>query len=362
MNGILLCHIANLKDSKMIEHSQPTIEEDDINAVIETLKSKWIGEGVATNDFVKKMSSYIGVRGGVATCSGTAAIHLALCTLDVSEGDEVIIPSYVCNSLLHAIYLAKATPRIVDVEERNYNISPDEVEQAVNIKTKAIIVPHMFGKPANLDELMDLGIPIIEDCAQAIGAYYKNRRVGSIGDLSIFSFGALKMLTSGEGGMALSKSREMVEKMQLLKNTQFEGYRMSDIQAALGYNQLQKLDDFIKRRKKIANIYYDILSDYEHLLPEKENHIFYRFIIKTKGNIQKYIEEALKYRIIIRQPIAPESLHQQLNLNRNKYPVTEELMKTLISIPIYPSLSESNAIYIASSIKKLLDTYESHSY
>ena len=299
------------------------------------------------------MSSYIGVRGGVATCSGTAAIHLALCTLDVSEGDEVIIPSYVCNSLLHAIYLAKATPRIVDVEERNYNISPDEVEQAINIKTKAIIVPHMFGKPANLDELIDLGIPVIGDCAQSVGAFYGDKRVGSIEDVSIFSFGAIKMLTSGEGGMALSKSREMVEKMQLLKNTQFEGYRMSDIQAALGYNQLQKLDNFIEKRRKIADIYYDILSNSEYVLPEKENHIFYRFIIQTKGNIQKYIEEALKYGIILRQPIAPAALHQQLNLHKNKYPVTEKLMKTLISIPIYPSLTEEDAIYIASTIKRL---------
>lgn len=340
----------------MIEHSQPTIETDDMNAVLETLKSRWISEGLGTSEFVQKMSSYLGVYGGVATCSGTAAIHLALCSLDVSEGDEVIIPSYVCNSLLNSIYLTKATPRIVDVEERNYNISPEEARQAINDKTKAIIVPHLFGKPANLDELIDLGIPIIEDCAQSVGAFYSgNKRVGSIGDISIFSFGATKMLTSGEGGMALSKSMEMVKKMQWLKKTQFEGYRMSDLQAALGCSQLQKLDNFIRKRRKIADIYYDVLANYKNILPEKKNHVFYRFTIKTKEDIQKYVKKALKHGMVIRQPIAPAALHQQLNLNKNKYRNTEKLMKMLISIPIYPSLTESDAVYIATIIKSILD-------
>ncbi len=233
----------------MIPHSRPTISKEDVSSVADNLIGGQIASGKETALFEKEMSEYIGALGGVATNSGTNALHLALKAIGVKMGDEVVLPSYVCASVLSAVNYTGATPVLADIESRGYNIDPESVEKKISKKTKAIIVPHMFGAPANLGKLLALGVPIIEDCAQSVGAEYIGKRVGSFGDLSVFSFYATKVLTTGQGGMVLTNSQKLLENLaNLTKYDELEeyciayNYELADFSAALGRNQLRRLD------------------------------------------------------------------------------------------------------------------------
>lgn len=177
-----------MMDNEIIPHSRPLITDSDIRAVTETLKSGQLSQGAEVKKFEKSLAEFIGKKRGAATSSGTAALHLALLALDVKEKDEVIIPSFVCTAVLNAVNYTGATPVIVDVEPLTFNISGDAVKKALTSKTKALVVPHLFGCPAEMDKLSEMGIPIIEDCAQAVGATFKGQNVGSFGLLSVFSF------------------------------------------------------------------------------------------------------------------------------------------------------------------------------
>ncbi|MFA4932791.1 MAG: DegT/DnrJ/EryC1/StrS aminotransferase family protein, partial [Caldisericia bacterium] len=190
----------------MIPHSKPTLDQRDYNAVLRVLQSGQISQGEYVKRFEANLSEFVGVKGGVATNSGTSALHLALLALEVGKGDEIILPSYVCTALLNAINYVGATPVLVDIEPDSFNLDAKRVKESLTEKTKAIIVPHLFGLPADMEELQSFGIPLIEDCAQALGATYKGKQAGSFGALSIFSFYATKVIASGEGGMVLSDS------------------------------------------------------------------------------------------------------------------------------------------------------------
>ena len=218
-------------------------------------------QGKKVLEFEAKVSRYLGVKAGVAVNSGTSALHLALLALNIGPGDEVMVPSFVCSALLNAVSYTGASARIVDVKADDFNISPVEVKKKLNKKVKAIIVPHMFGYPADLKELLSFGVPVIEDCAQSIGADYRGRKAGSFGVLSICSFYATKVMTTGEGGMVLSNQTKILDRIRDLRQydhalnfqTRYN-YKMTDFQAALGLSQLQRLPEFIKRRKQIAQI------------------------------------------------------------------------------------------------------------
>jgi len=174
-----------------IPHSRPSINEEDINKVVSNLRSGKISSGEEVKLFEQEISKYIGVLGGIGVNSGTNALHLALNALDIKPGDEIILPSYVCASVLSAINYTGAKPVFADIEPNGYDIDPESAANKISKNTKAILVPHMFGTPANLDKFLELNVPIIEDCAQAIGAEYKGEKVGSFGILfwnSIYIF------------------------------------------------------------------------------------------------------------------------------------------------------------------------------
>ena len=252
----------------MIQHSKPYLDETDINSVINVMQSGYIAEGDLVKKFEKQVSRYIGVNDGIATNSGTSALHLALIALKIQKGDEVIVPSYVCTALLNAIKYVQASPVITDVNVDEGNICVQDIKNKITQKTKAIILPHMFGLAADIHEIQELGIPIIEDCAQSIGAEYHDKKVGSFGELSIFSFYATKMICTGEGGMILSNSKELLERIRDLHNYDFKpdykvryNYKLTDLQAALGISQMNHLPHFIKKRQQIAGIYNKEFKD-----------------------------------------------------------------------------------------------------
>ncbi|MEM4266709.1 MAG: GNAT family N-acetyltransferase, partial [Candidatus Nanoarchaeia archaeon] len=199
-----------------VPHSKPTISSDDKEAVIRAIEHGDLATGRMVNYFIDAFTEYIGKEFGVATNSGSAALHLALRALDVKSGDEVILPSYVCNAVLNAVSYCNANPVLVDINPDDYNISLEDAVAKKSDKTKAIILPHMFGKPIkNLDDFLKSfeGTPIIEDCALSVGASYNGKKVGSFGRLSIFSLRATKMLAAGLGGVVLTDDKDLKKRL-----------------------------------------------------------------------------------------------------------------------------------------------------
>ena len=349
-----------MMDNEIIPHSRPLISERDIEAVNSVLKSGQLSQGHKVREFEGKLAHFIGKKKAAATSSGTAALHLALLALDIKHGDEVIIPSFVCSAVLNAVNYTGATPVIVDIDPLTFNISTDAVKSAITGETKAIVVPHMFGCSAELDKLIEVGIPIIEDCAQAIGADLKGEKVGSFGLMSVFSFYATKVLTSGEGGMVLCDSEDLISKIRDLRDYDNRdnyvvryNYKMTDIQASFGLSQLSNLGKFINRRRDIAVRYLEELKTCSFSLPirkEGKEHIYYRFIIKAKEDASVYLKKIQERKVMCQRPVYIP-LHVYLNLAG--FPFADEAWKHAISIPIYPSLTEKEIEKVVAILREI---------
>jgi len=355
---------------KKITHSKPFVSKEDVLAVKEQVDSHMHATGSKTKEFEEKMSKFIGVKYANATTSGTTALHLALMALNVGKGDEVIIPSYICQSVMNAVNYTGAIPVLADIdsdfENKGYNISAKTIKSLITKKTKVIIVAHMFGVPADIDSIRKIApkIFIIEDCAHSIGAMYKGNKVGSIGDISIFSFYAPKVITTGHGGMVLTSSRKIKDRLDDLikydKREKYEiayNYGLTDIQSALGISQLKKLGYFIKRRKEIEMKFNQVLknTNVKFALFSKGSFPF-RYIIrldnkKKRDEIQNKLKEK---EIITEQPIF-KPLHQYLNLDTSKFINSENAYDTTLSIPLYPALTDEEVKYVIKSLHECLE-------
>ncbi|MDP3026583.1 MAG: aminotransferase class I/II-fold pyridoxal phosphate-dependent enzyme [Nanoarchaeota archaeon] len=348
-----------------IKHSKPSINEKDVSRAVQILSSGKLADYSQVKRFEGEMANYIGQKEGIAVNSGTNALHLALLALDGKNSkDEVIIPSYVCIALLNAITAANLKPRIVDINKNDYNIYLDEIKKKINTKTKAVIVPHMFGDPIkNIEEIVEqmvnLNVPIIEDCALSVGAGIKGKKIGNFSDLSVFSFYATKVLTTGHGGMILSKSEKLLDKLKdfmQYDNREFYkesfNFRMTDFQAAVGRNQLLRLPDFIKRRREIAKIYNESFKNQSNIkIPSRpEESIFFRYILEVE-DVNKFIDEMSKENISCAKPIF-KPLHQYFNLDKNNFPNTEKAHKHSVSIPLYPALKDNEVKYVVENVLK----------
>jgi dTDP-4-amino-4,6-dideoxygalactose transaminase len=312
-------------------------------------------------EFEEALTSFIGMKGGVATNSGTSALHLSLLALGIKEGDEVVVPSYVCSAPLNAINYVRATPVLVDINPSTYNLSVRNLKKRITKKTKAIIVPHLFGLPAEMDKILSLGVPVIEDAAQALGGIHKEKKVGSFGLLSVFSFYATKVITTGEGGMLLSNSEGLLEKVRDLrdydkkKNYRLRyNYKMTDLQAALGISQLRELPMFLKRRNDIAYQYSSALKKYPVILPIEHpysTHIYYRYVVQVEGNVNNYIGLLQKKGIFCDRPVY-RPLHHYLGTDNCRE--TDRVWNTALSIPIYPSLNDWDVERVVQTLKDIL--------
>jgi dTDP-4-amino-4,6-dideoxygalactose transaminase len=345
-----------------IPHSRPTLGDEEIKAVAAVIKSGNIVEGEVVQRFENAFAEKLGVQHAVAVSSGTAALHLALLAMGIGPGDEVIIPSYVCAALLHAVQYAGAQPIAAEADSLTYNIDPDDVKKRITSRTRALIVPHMFGLAADLDRLLKLDVPIIEDCAQAAGGTYHQKPLGTFGDAAIFSFYATKMMATGEGGMVTSKSPEIIARIRDLKtydgkaaDTVRYNYKMTDLQAALGEAQLARLPDFIAQRKKIARRYRENFKLLNIRLPvEKDEHIYYRFIVGLETDCEGLIRKLAQKAVGCARPVF---LPIHRHLKKDGFPVTDKVWETSLSIPIYPSLND-NAIQ--QIITCFIGEYEKH--
>ena len=298
-------------------------------------------------EFEARVASLTGAAGGVAVSSGTAALHLALVVLGIGPGDEVILPSYLCAGPLHAIQHAGASPLLADCDPTTYNLDLTHVKRILTRTSKAILVPHLFGLPADLTELLSLGVPVIEDCAQALGATYQGRPVGGIGTLSICSFYATKVITTGEGGMLLSRDARLLRQAQDLRDyderrtfrTRFN-YKMTDFQAALGLSQLRRLPDFLTKRQALADRYTHQLQGLPlagPVVPADRDHIFYRYVVRVTGGLRGILTLLEQAGVCAKRPVF-RPLHRYLKLAG--FPGTEEAWRTALSLPIYPTLGD----------------------
>jgi perosamine synthetase len=346
----------------IIPHSRPTIDRSDIDAVTEVLTSGRIAQGEKVKEFENSLSRYVGKKYGVAVSSGTSALHLALLALGVEPDDEVIMPSYVCSSPYIATLHARAIPKIVDIGLSDFNICASVIEPHISSRTRAIIVPHMFGNPADIDPLLDFRIPIIEDCAQSLGAEYRSHQVGSYGELSVFSFYATKMMTTGEGGMVLTDNEEHFAKIADLRDydkktllpTKYN-YKMTDIQASLGLNQFTRLPDFIERRRRIASLYNDSLPRCDIKLPSagpESKSVFYRYVIMLE-KMEQVQERARRNGVICEKPVFMP-LHR--SLNEFYCPNSDRAHQHALSIPLYPSLSQEETDFLLARLEEIIRT------
>ena len=363
----------------MIYHSKPTLTREDASAAADVINSGYISQGEVVARFESKLAKYIGVKGGAAVSSGTSAIHLSLIALGVKEGDDVAMPSYVCPALLNAISYIGANPLLIDINPDSYNISPADLKRKLTKKTRAVIVPHIFGLPADIEDISSIGIPVIEDCAQSVGASYKGKKAGSFGHCAIFSFYATKVMTTGEGGMVLSNSDKILEKIRDLREYDHKpnymvryNYKMTDLQAAIGISQLKRLDSLIYRRREIAKLYNNRFSELGISIPKiypESGHIFFRYVIKRSGQWSvvsgQKLEDDLKFfeanGVKCMRPVfkpihryltpPPSPLLQGGGEWGGGFPEAERAWNELVSIPIYPSLTDGD-------VKKILRVTE----
>jgi len=346
-----------------IPHSKPTLGPEEIKAASEVISSGYVAEGAAVQKFEQSFADYLNIRHAVATNSGTSALHLVLLALDVGPGDEVIIPSYVCCALLNAVNYTGATPILADICPDTYNIDAADVKKCLSNRTRAIIIPHLFGLAADLDSLLALGVPLIEDCAQAVGSEYAQCPVGTFGVAAIFSFYATKVITTGEGGMVVSSSQDIADKIRDLKTyDQKDGYKirfnykMADIQAALGLAQLESLETFIRRRRAIAKHYTRSFKALGlNLPPDDSGHIFFRYVLGLKTNSSSWIQALARQGIGCDRPVFMP-LHRQMK--RKGCPASEKAWKNSLSIPIYPSLTDEHVTNVIDAILNIASKRE----
>ncbi|MBI2447647.1 MAG: DegT/DnrJ/EryC1/StrS family aminotransferase, partial [Candidatus Omnitrophica bacterium] len=307
----------------MISHSRPTIDGNDRTAAESVLKSGYLAQGPKVEEFESKFAAFLGSKGAVAANSGTSALHLALLALGLKDGDEVIIPSFVCAAVLNAVKLAGLKARLADIDSIDFNLNADSIKGRLTPRVKAIVLPHLFGQPGDLEDILKLGIPVIEDCAQSLGSRYKGGLAGKFGTVSIFSFYATKMITTGHGGMLVSSSRTILDRARDLREFDERkdyilrfNYKMMDLEAALGISQFGRLESFIQIRNKIAELYTKRFFQMGIGVPEVKpdrDHIFYRYVIRVKGDINIIKKVFLSKGIEVKRPVFMP-LHRYLGM------------------------------------------------
>jgi dTDP-4-amino-4,6-dideoxygalactose transaminase len=330
--------------------------------------------GNNVSSFEEEVASYSNAGGAVGLASGTDALHLALRALDIKKGDEVITTPFTFIATAEAIAYVGATPVFSDIDRESLNIGPSQIEEKITDRTKAIIVVHLFGQPADMDEIMAIAgkhnLKVIEDSAQAFGAKYKGIPVGSIGDAGCFSFYPSKNLGAyGDGGMMTTNNAEVYEKVRLLRNHGtvgpyehgFIGYnsRLDEIQAAILRIKLRHIDTYNENRRQIASIYTSILAHAVKCPKELQDrsHVYHQYTIRTSKRVQ--ISKALQDNNIASVVYYPVPLHFQeafnyLGYKAGDFPESESAAENVLSLPIYPELEPEKAKMIAEIILSAL--------
>lgn len=374
---------------KMIPYGRQTIEEDDIQAVVDVLRSDYLTTGPKIAEFEKMVADYVGAKYAVAISNGTSALHAACFAAGIQPGDEVITTPLTFAASSNCVLYCGGTPVFADVDPKTYNIDPEDIRRKITDKTKAIIAVHLAGQPCDMDEIHKIAkehdLLVIEDGAHALGSVYKGKKVGTLSDMTTFSFHPVKPITTGEGGMIVTDNEEFYKKMMLFRShgitrdenlmTRNDGpwfyqqldlgynYRITDIQCALGCSQMKKLDRFLARRKEIVARYNEAFADCENLvtpyqLPETESS-WHLYIVQVKNCDRKKVFEALREQgIAVNVHYIPVYMHpyyQEHGYKDIHCRNAEEVYSHIISLPLYPTLMVEEQEYVIETLKHIIN-------
>ena len=359
--------------------ASPIIEDEEINAVIEVMKSGMIAQGPKVIEFEEKFAEYVGAKYGIATNSGTSALHVALLAAGIGEGDEVITTPFTFAATGNSVLYTGAKPVFVDIDPETFTIDPSKIEEAITDKTKAIMPVQLYGQAADMDAIMEIAkehdLIVIEDAAQAHGATYKGDKVGVLGDMACFSFYPTKNMTTSEGGMITTNNKEFAENAKVFRahgsavkyHHDVLGYnfRMTDIGAAIGIEQLKKIDSF--NDKRIANAAYlnEGLSDVEGvetpIVKDDYKHVYHQYTIKIANGkrdqfLDYLLENGIGTGVYYPIPLYKQVLYTKMGYDQS-LPVTEEIVDEVLSLPVHPNLSKEDLDLIIKVIKEASEKF-----
>ena len=382
---------------EFLPYGKHWLDEKEINEVVDSLKSDWITTGPKMKQFEDQFKKYIGSKYAIAVNSGTAALHISTSSIDINPGDEVITTPLTFVASANCVVYRGGTPILADIKLNSYNIDPEEIRKKITDKTKAIIPVHFAGQPCDMDEICEIAeendLYIIEDAAHAIDAVYKNKKVGNISDLTIFSFHPVKNITTAEGGMVTTNDSELNDKLLMYRthgisvdaekrfgksgdyyyDMQVLGFRynMSELHASLGIQQLAKLESFQNRRREIVKIYNRELQSLEEItLPyvnENVKHSWHLFVIQL--NLKKlkvdrdHIFKALREENIgVNVHYIPVHYHSfyknKFGLQKGILPNVEWLYSRILSIPLFPKMTNNDVYDVINAIEKVIKYYK----
>lgn len=365
-----------------IPYGTQSITEEDIKAVEEVLRSDFLTTGPKVAEFEKKVAEYVGAKYAVAIANGTAALHAACFAAGIKEGDEVITTPMTFAASSNCVLYCGATPVFADIDPDTYNISPKEIEKKITSRTKAIIPVHYTGQPCEMDEIMAIAkkhnLIVIQDGAHALGADYKGKKIGSLGDMTTFSFHPVKHITTGEGGMIVTDDEKLYKRLvlfrshgitrdetMLLKN---EGgwyyeqldlgynYRITDIQCALGISQLNRLEQFVARRRELVQRYQQAFEGMDELITpyEKEgcNSSWHLYVIQVndRKNVFNRLRNAGIGVNVHYIPVYKHPYYQKNGYHDVVCENAEKLYEHIISLPLYPDLTDEQQDYVIEKV------------
>ncbi|QQP13275.1 UDP-4-amino-4,6-dideoxy-N-acetyl-beta-L-altrosamine transaminase [Lysinibacillus agricola] len=374
------------KRNQFLSYGCQSIDEDDIEVVVETLRSPFLTQGPKIKQFEQAIADYVGAQYAVAFCNGTAALHAACYAAGIGEGDEVITSPITFAASANCVRYVGGTVVFADIDANTYNIDPAEIRKKVTPNTKAIIPVDFTGQPADMDTIMEIArennLVVIEDGAHSFGAEYKGKKVGTQADMTMFSFHPVKPITTAEGGIIVTNNEEYYQKLQLFRSHGIEqteysadqggwyyemtdlgyNYRMTDLQAALGLSQMAKIDTFIQQRREIAAFYTEAFQDIEGIIVPQQlegtNSGWHLYMLQLEGISRKFVFEQMRsLNIGVHVHYIPVYWHpyyKEQGYERGICPIAEMWYEKALTLPIHLNMTVEDLSIIVSNIKELL--------
>ena len=380
--------IALLSELKTIPLSNPDITHKEIEVINRVLATPFLSIGPEIKKFEEMVANYIGVKYAVAVNSGTSGLHLCVRSLGIKDGDEVITTPFSFIASSNCILFERAKPIFVDIDEKTLNIDVSKIEEKITSRTKAILPVHVFGQPCEMDKIMEIAkkynLAIIEDACEAIGAEYKGRKAGTFGDAGVFAFYPNKQITTAEGGMIVTNNEKIAKLCQSMRNQGRDedsselshkmigfNYRMIEMSAALGVAQMERIEEILKKRQRVADIYNKKLVNVEgikipYILPDVKISWFV-YVIKLDENIFSKTERDVVMRKLREKgincrsyfpPIHLESFYiDMFGYKKGSFPITEKVTDLTIALPFYNNITEKQVEYICESLETIIKEF-----